>query len=86
MAKELSPEERDDVIAILEKHVNALQEHFDQVQIFVSKNEPEREATMTAHRGGGNWYARYGQVKEWAIRQDEIFRIGARNSESEPEI
>ena len=52
-----------------------LGEHFDSVQIFVTRHEPgERDGTVTACAGIGNWYSRYGQIKEWVIKQDQHAR------------
>ena len=53
-----------------------LSEHFDVVQIFVSKNPVELpDGTLEAgdtpciSRGIGNYFARYGQVQDWLVRQ-----------------
>lgn len=52
-----------------------LGEHFDCVQIFVSRHEPyQRDGTVNAAYGEGNWFARYGQIQEWMVRQDERTR------------
>jgi hypothetical protein len=59
--------------------VNLLSEHFDTIQIFVTRHEPETEnGTIRVHQGIGNWFARYGQVAEWMIRQDELTRRNVR--------
>lgn len=55
-----------------------LSEHFDNCQIFLSKN-PKEHATEDTEAGDttsftdgfGNWFARVGQVHQWSIRQDE---------------
>lgn len=60
-----------------------LGEHFDAVQIFVSKHEKER--TFTAHRGTGNWLLRFGQVQEWTIYEEERIRMCARKNEPNDE-
>lgn len=46
-----------------------LMEHYDTVQIFVSKHEGE--LTCTLNRGRGHWYARYGQIQQWIERCNE---------------
>lgn len=51
--------------ALLERHVAALREHFDAVQIFVSRFDGEKNETMVLHEGHGNYCARTGQVKDW---------------------
>jgi len=81
MAEEVSSNEQDDLVAMLEKHVNALQEHFEHVHIFVGRNEPERDATRSVNRGGGNWFARFGQIQEWVIYEKERIRVCAQKSE-----
>lgn len=70
---------------LIQKHVSALEEHFDTVMIFATRHDPA-EAGGTEHcsMGGGNWYARFGQVKEWVIRQEEMARVHVRvNQEDE---
>ena len=58
--------QQDADMAILEKHANALMEHFDNVQIFVTRCDPAVvDGTINATFGLGNWFARYGQVKNW---------------------
>lgn len=67
---------------IIEVHVNQLMEHFDTVQIFVTRHEPATlNGTVRADLGGGNWYARYGQAKEWLVIQDERAKQTERTGE-----
>lgn len=69
-------------VAIVRKHAEALGEHFDSVQIFTTRHESsEQDGTVTVHLGVGNWFARYGQVSEWLIKQDEWTRMNARECE-----
>lgn len=61
-----------------------LGEHYDTVQIFVTRHESETEdsgGTMNANYGVGNWFARYGFVRDWCVRQDEQTRIHYRKSD-----
>lgn len=52
-------------------------EHFDSVQIFCTRHEPEEEGgTIHAAWGAGNWFARFGQISEWMVKQDETTRKG----------
>jgi hypothetical protein len=44
--------------------VTELLKHFDTVQIFVTRQEPDAH-TVAVSIGRGNWYARYGQVAAW---------------------
>jgi hypothetical protein len=43
--------------------------HFDAVQIFANRHEPDETLSVT-HYGKGNFYARYGQVVKWIKRDD----------------
>ena len=53
------------------KLVAELGEHYDTVQVFVTRHESgEQRGTVHAEAGLGNWYARYGQIKEWVVRQE----------------
>lgn len=48
-----------------------LGEHFDTVQIFVTRHEAgSLNGTIGACKGEGNWYARLGYVKEWILQHD----------------
>lgn len=70
---EESTEDRE--LAMIQQHVDALGEHFDTVQIFVSRHDMAvEEGTISANRGSGNWFARFGQVREWLVKQDERAR------------
>lgn len=57
-----------------------LGEHFGTVQIFTTRfaDSTEEDGTVNAAWGIGNWFARYGQIKSWQVKQDEITRIEAR--------
>lgn len=71
---EESRQKEDDEKRIAEA-MNTLSEHFDTVQIFVTRHEPGAlDGTIAACRGVGNWYARIGYVKEWILqREGEAF-------------
>lgn len=59
----------------VKRHVEQLLEHFDTVQIFVTRHMPaELDGTRMVSTGGGNWFARYGYCKEWLIKEDEQAR------------
>jgi hypothetical protein len=47
----------------LSKHCQLLMEHFDSVQIVVTKDE--RSQTRLAAFGAGNMFARMGSVRDW---------------------
>jgi hypothetical protein len=66
----MNREERDATVKLVDDHCSHLMEHFDTVQIFVSHKEGNN--TMTLARGAGNWYARYGQVKIFCVKQEAI--------------
>jgi len=74
--KTTQPHEGDSTDKEVTKHINALMEHFDTIQVFGTRETEEGTQTYTS--GAGNWYARYGQVKEWMIKQDEFVRINCR--------
>ena len=64
--------------------VDAISEHFDTVQIFVNRHESSLlDGTMNINYGVGNWFSRYGQVREWCIKQDEYVRERIRKDENE---
>jgi len=51
--------------AILHRHMTLLREHFDSVQIFVTRDEGVKKGTIAAHAGCGDIFARYGHVRYW---------------------
>lgn len=66
----MTPEDRN---KIMSDHVAMLSEHFDNVQIFTSRIDADGD-TEFHDKGGGNYYARTGQVRHWLIQQDAISR------------
>jgi hypothetical protein len=62
----------DDVGAFVAEHVQAMMARCDTVQVFVTVHTADGQDTRTyaLHAGDGHWHARYGQVREWLIRQE----------------
>lgn len=76
------PDENEDRhMKVLKSHTAQLMEHFDNVQIFATRQNNDDDTTITAHFGGGNWYARYGHVREWVTREEERARANVRIDE-----
>lgn len=71
-------------MALIDKAAQDLGEHFDTVQIFVTRYEPETEGG-TIHRctGRGNWFAIRGQIMEWMLKHDEGVRQSAQPRDEE---
>lgn len=73
---------KDQCLEMVSKCATELGEHFDSVQIIVTVNEPTTESgTLIYQAGTGNWFARFGSVREWLINQDEVARCQARRKE-----
>ena len=69
-------------VEIVRRAVLSLGEHFDPVQIFVTRSEEcGKQLTTNINLGSGNWFARYGQVKEWVVKEEEASRIEIRRYE-----
>lgn len=80
MSKPLS-DDHPDVIRVKNAAL-ALGEHFDACQIFCSRHEEgKHKGTVNVHIGVGNWFTRYGQIKDWIVKQDEFTRINSRQDE-----
>lgn len=58
---EPTPEERDALI----RAIAGLAEHFDVVQVLVSRHDPVANATTALSAGIGNTYARIGHAEDW---------------------
>jgi hypothetical protein len=55
--------------AMLDRHLAVLIEHFEAVQIFVTRPVRGEEGTSAMlSRGKGNFYTRRGMVDDWAER------------------
>lgn len=50
---------------IVENALKVLIEHFDSVQILVSRMAPQNEGTERCFLGGGNWFARKGMAQDF---------------------
>jgi hypothetical protein len=71
----------DERAALLRRHATQLREHFDAVQIVASRLVEEDDMTTRYEAGGGCWFARYGLMRSWVIRNDESERICTQKSE-----
>lgn len=70
-------------VALVEKSVKNLMEHFDTVQVFCSAHRGDSEKTFSTTRCRGSWFTRFGQVKEWVLFEEEKVRACARQSAEE---
>lgn len=78
---------KEELEALVKKHVDALGEHCETVQVFVTMPHPDDpHVTRSYEFGCGNWFARYGQIVEYMHIQEEHQRIWAREfKKEEPE-
>lgn len=51
--------------------IKELSEYLDTVQIFCTRYENNEIGTVSIQKGVGNWFARTGQIAEWAVKNDE---------------
>ncbi len=74
--------EQDQDQQIVAKAVDQLGEHFDSVQVFVTRYEPNGgdQTSTQLNCGSGNWLTRYGHIKDWLLRQEAIAAEEARRS------
>lgn len=78
---EESDKEKEEIKRIQE-HLTALGEYWDNLQIFVNRTSSDGEGdTIAISLGVGDWYSRYGQVKKWTIKREELARMEARDDE-----
>lgn len=78
----MNNDEQKNDMELIQKHVDALSEHFDTVQVFVtSKQEGLEGNTINANIGSGNWFARYGQVRTWLLKADERSKLEVKEEE-----
>lgn len=63
-------DEQDPEMDRLAKICEELGEHFDNIQIFVSRFD-STEGTTSINYGSGNWHARRGHIQTWLTKEDE---------------
>lgn len=63
-------------IEMVQRCLTSLGEHFDTVQIFVTRHEAgvTDGGTVAISMGCGNNFAREGQVRNWLIKNETIAR------------
>lgn len=66
----MSTEHEPAELAVLTKACADIREHWDTVQIFVTRHEPGQSNTQHAVYGFGNYFARTGHVREWLQREE----------------
>jgi hypothetical protein len=65
--------------------LDLLSEHFDSVQIFVTRfdtsaeSDDGEEGTISVARGTGNWFSRFGVVRDWIVKSEEKMREDVRD-------
>jgi len=67
-------------VKMINKHLDTLIEHFDSVQIFATRQSSHNDGTVHINIGRGNYFARYGQIKEWIIVEEESTRNKIRST------
>ena len=76
MADEKDPRDMD--MERIKDAIDRLAAHFGSIQVFATK-PGTNGGTLSFHEGHGNWFARYGQVKEWVTKEEEISRTQVRS-------
>lgn len=66
-------EEKDADIERVMAALETLGEHFDHVHIFTQRDSGDHN-TATVSLGSGGWYARYGQIREWLVKEEYRMR------------
>lgn len=78
MTSDQEEKARDEADAVLVLNAaKSLAEHFDAVEIFVSRHDGSG-GTRTIAKGSGNWHARLGIVREWLLVTEEQIRQESR--------
>ena len=63
----------EEIRKIVQRAISTLMEHFDTVQVFVSRYDPLTKETYYTDDGEGNFLARIAQIRGWSDRQTEQF-------------
>lgn len=70
----LDDEQRDKKLELIKNQVAVLMGSFDSVQIFCTKFEGGEDTSHYTF-GNGNWFSRYGQVREWVLYEEGNFPL-----------
>lgn len=68
-------------LALVKRSVSQLAEHFDTVQIVCTR--VVGDGTVQVNNGVGNWYARYGSLRDWVIREEANLRTIGKDTDSD---
>ncbi len=79
----MNAHEKKQMEEMIQRKACELAEHFDSVQIFVTRHRGGEEMTASYEFGKGNFYARYGQIAEWLSIQDQFQRNHAIRKDNE---
>lgn len=60
---------QDEDMAVVKRACDTLMEHFDNVQIFVTRMDPEQGGAVNINFGKGNVFARVGHVQAWLEKE-----------------
>jgi hypothetical protein len=66
----LTDEQRDKKLDLIKNQVKIMMSSFDTVMVFATKLDPETKDTSQFNFGDGNWFARYGQAREWVAYEE----------------
>lgn len=72
---------QDKDLKLVQLAVDQLIEHFDTVQVLVTRCNGDEDGTVSVSLGAGNWFARYGHVKDWIVKEEEKVRKEVRLEE-----
>lgn len=61
---------------VIKAALDTLREHFDSVQIFVTRYESGK-GTQSRTRGAGNYYANLGSIREYLLAEDAVTKHNA---------
>ena len=79
----MSEQMRNNDMERVQKALDTLAEHFDSVHIFCTRHEGgQLGATVKMSMGVGNWFARYGQIREWLLIEEESSRSQCRDKDA----
>jgi hypothetical protein len=75
---------REELEKRVQSFVDQLGEHVDSVRVFITFPTHDGHPNTAGFNSGiGNFYAQYGQVREWMLTQDERVRENVRREEGD---
>lgn len=85
MVNQEEQQRRELITKMVKEFCMRLREHTDSVQVMTTFHSEDGETSQSFEYGLGSFHARFGNVREWLLTQEEYMREWARTKADEDE-